>query len=198
MVAGVEYLKGKSYANSIDSNKIAFFGASHGGLVGVVASNIKPDSFRAIIILNANMDLINDLPQKGRIWAKQYGNLNNKKDFECIKRYAPLLHIEQPTKSDESHPTTLIVASRNDEVVSIANSMKYLAHRREKGENNEFQSDKPTLLKVIENGGHHLETANKQEIVDAVFVKLEFLAESMEMKFDKIYRSKYFKNRNGA
>lgn len=198
LVAGVEYLKGKSYANIIDSNKIAFFGASHGGLVGAVALNMKQDLFRAIIIVNANMDLIHDLPLKGHIWAKQYGNLSNKKDFDCIMRYAPLLHIEQPTKSDESYPTTLVVASRNDEVVSISNSLKYLALRREKAENNEFQSDKPTLLKVIENGGHHLETADKQEIVDTVFVKLEFLAESLELKFDKIYRSQYFKNENGT
>lgn len=143
------------------------------------------------------MDLVNDLPHKGRIWAKQYGNLSNKSDFECIKRYAPLFHIQQPTKSEESYPTTLVVASRNDEVVSITNSMKYLAHRREKAENNDFQKDKPTLLKVINNGGHHYETAKKQEIIDAVFVKLQFLAESMELKFDTIYRSKYFKKQNG-
>lgn len=196
-MAGVEHLKGKSYANIIDSNKIAFFGASHGGLVGAVATNMKRDLFRTVIVLNANMDLVNDLPHKGRIWAKQYGNLSNKSDFECIKRYAPLFHIQQPTKSEESYPTTLVVASRNDEVVSITNSMKYLAHRREKAENNDFQKDKPTLLKVINNGGHHYETAKKQEIIDAVFVKLQFLAESMELKFDTIYRSKYFKKQNG-
>lgn len=196
LVAGVEYLKGKSYGNIIDSNKIAFFGASHGGLVGAVAMNMKRDLFRTVIVLNANMDLVNDLPHKGRIWAKQYGNLSNKSDFECIKRYAPLLHIQQPTKSDDSYPTTLVVASRNDEVVSIANSIKYLAHRREKAENNDFQKDKPTLLKVINNGGHHYETAKKMEIIDAVFVKLQFLAESMELKFDKLYRSKYFKQQN--
>lgn len=139
------------------------------------------------------MDLINDLPHKGRIWAKQYGNLNNKDDFECVKRYSPLLHIQQPMKSEETYPSTLIVASKNDEVVSITNSLKYLAHRREKSDNNEFQTDKPTLLKVINSGGHHYETAKKIEIIDAVFVKLQFLAEAMDMKFDKTYRNQHYK-----
>lgn len=198
LIAGVEHLKGEIYANIIDSTKIGFFGASHGGLVGAVAINIKQNLFRAAILLNGNMDLMTDLPHKGRIWAKQYGNLSNKDDFDCIHRYAPLLHIQQPTKSDESYPATLIVASRNDEVVSITNSMKYLAHRREKADNNDYQKDKPTLLKVINNGGHHYETAKKQEIIDAVFVKLQFLAESMETKFDNFYRKKCIKKQNSA
>ncbi|XP_055322565.1 uncharacterized protein LOC129578284 [Sitodiplosis mosellana] len=193
LIAGVEYLKAESYSNIIDSNKIAFYGASHGGLTGAVVVNIKRDAFRSVIFLNGNMDLINDLPHKGRIWAKQYGNLNNKEDFECIKRYAPLLHIQRPTKPEESYPITLIVASRNDEIVSITNSLKYLAHRREKAENNEFQRDKPTLLKVLNSGGHHYESAFKTEIIDAIFVKLKFLAESMDINFDTIYQNKPFK-----
>lgn len=192
--AGVEHLKGESYNKKIDSNKIAFYGASHGGLAGAVAINSKRDLFRAAIIQNGNMDLINDLPHKGRIWAKQYGYLNNREDFECIKRYAPLLHIRCPTKNEEAFPTTLIVASKNDQTVCITNSLKYLAHRREKAENNEFQIDKPTLLKVINSGGHHYETAKKQEIVDVVFVKLQFLAEAMDMKFDKIYQKKCYEH----
>ncbi|XP_055307555.1 uncharacterized protein LOC129571737 [Sitodiplosis mosellana] len=191
LMAGVEYLKGESYAHMINPNKIAFYGASHGGLVGAVVMNIHRDLFRATILQNGNMDLINDLPHKGRIWAKQYGNLNNKDDFDCIKRYAPLLHIQRPTKPSESYPTTLIVASRYDEIVSIANSIKYLAHRREKEEINEFYQDKPTLMKVLNSGGHHYETAKKYEIIDAIFVKLQFLAESMDIKCDKIYRKKH-------
>lgn len=175
----------------IDSDRIGFFGASHGGLAGAVAINIKRDLFRAVILQNGNMDLINDLPHKGRIWAKQYGNLNNKEDFDCIKQYAPLLHIQQPTTPAESYPTTLVVASKNDEVVSITNSLKYLAHRRAIADDNEFQCDKPVLMKVINSGGHHYETAKKQEIIDAVFVKLQFMAESMKIKFDKKYRSKH-------
>lgn len=141
------------------------------------------------------MDLISDLPHKGRIWAKQYGNLNNKEDFQCIKKYAPLLHIQQPAKLDESYPSTLIVASRNDEIVSITNSMKYVAHRREKAENNEFQKDKPTLLKIIDSGGHHYETAKKHEIIDVIFVKLQFLAECMEIKVDRMYQRKYLERK---
>lgn len=189
LVAGVEHLKGESYTGIIDSNRIAFYGASHGGLAGSVVINIKPDLFRAVILQNGNMDLINDLPHKGRIWAKQYGHLNNKEDFECIKRYAPLLHIHDPATSEESYPTTLLVASKNDETVSITNSLKYLAHRREKSTDNDFQKNKPSLLKVINSGGHHYETAKKLEMVDTVFVKLQFLAEAMEIKFEKTYLS---------
>lgn len=198
LIAGVEHLKSEAYANVIDSNKIGFFGASHGGLVGAVAMNMQRDLFRSAILLNGNMDLMNDLPHKGRIWAKQYGNLSNKEEFNCISRYAPLLHIQQPTKLEESYPATLIVASRNDEVVSITNSMKYLAHRREKAENNELQRDKPILLKVINTGGHHYETSKKQDVVDTVFMKLQFLAESMATRFDKVFRRKVLKQQNSA
>lgn len=194
MIAGVEHLKSEKYANIIDINKIGFYGASHGGLTGAVAMNMKRDLFKAVIVLNGNMDLINDLPHKGRIWAKQYGNLNIKEDFECIKKYSPLLHVQHPTKAEESYPTTLIVTSKNDEVVSIANSLKYLAHRREKARDNEFQKDKPTVLKVINTGGHHYETAKKPEILETIFVKLQFLAEAMDIKFDKAYRKIHSKH----
>lgn len=196
LIAGVEYLKEKAFSYAIDSFKIAFYGASHGGLVGAVIMNMKRDLFSAVILQNGNMDLINDLPHKGRIWAKQYGNLSKREDFDCIKRYAPLLHIQRANKADESYPITLIVASRCDEVVSIANSIKYLAHRREKAENNELQRDKPTLMKVLNSGGHHYETAKKLEILDAIFVKLQFLAEAMEMKCDKMYRKKYLQQKS--
>ncbi|XP_031634996.1 uncharacterized protein LOC116348227 [Contarinia nasturtii] len=193
LIAGVEYLKSsESYSKIIDSNMIAYYGASHGGLAGAVAVNKKRDLFKTVIFQNANMDLIDDLPSKGRIWAKQYGFLSNKVDFDCIKRYAPLLHIQKPSNSEYCYPTTLMVASVRDETVSIVNSLKYLAHRREKAaEDNEFQKNKPILLKVINSGGHHYETAKKLEIIDAVFVKLQFLSESMDMKFDKKYRKKH-------
>lgn len=187
LIAGVEHLKSESYANIIDPNKIAYYGTSHGGLLGAVAMNLKQNLFCSSVLLNGNMDLIADLPHKGRSWTKQYGNLSSKEDFHCIQRYAPLLHIHCPEKSEQAYPTTLIVASRNDEAVSITNSLKYLAHRREKANENEFQKDKPTLLKVINSGGHNYRTAAKTEYIDTVFAKLKFLAEAMELKVDKKY-----------
>lgn len=183
-------MKGEKYTNIIDSNKIAFYGASHGGLIGAVTMNIKRNLFRAVVLLNGNMDLITDLPHKGRIWAKKYGNLNNVDDFECIKKYAPLLHIERPTNMEETYPLTLIVASKNDEIVSIANSLKYLAHRREKAKNNKFQKSKPTLLKVLNSGSHDYRTAVITEYIGTIFVKLQFLAEAMELKVDEKYEIK--------
>lgn len=183
-------MKREPYTNIIDSNKIGFFGASHGGLLGAVAINMQRDLFKAVVLLNGNMDLITDLPHKDRFWAKQYGNLNNTEDFKCIQRYAPLLHIQEPIKMEESYPTTLIVASRNDEAVSITNSLKYLAHRRAKAEHNEFQTNKPTLMKLISSGGHNYRTAAKTEYMETVFVKLKFLAEAMELKVDKKYEVK--------
>lgn len=189
LIAGVEYLKRAAFQNIIDSSKIAFHGTSHGGLAGAVVINKKRDLFRAVIIQNANMDLINDLPSKGRIWAKQYGDLNKKEDYKNIKKYAPLLHIKEPKTDEDSYPSTLIIASKNDEIVSITNSLKYLAHRRLISVYNELHKDNPTLLKVIYSGGHHYETAAKDEYIDTVFVELKFLAETMQMKFDQKYAS---------
>lgn len=184
LIAGVEYLKGESFSDIIDAKRIAFYGAHHGALAGTVAMNKKRSLFRAVVLLNGNMDLISN---HSSAWAKQYGNLSNKDDFICVKRYAPLLHIQQPTKPDESYPITLIVASRNDEVVSLTNSLKYLAQRREKAEYNEFQRDKPTLLKVLNCAGHQYQTASKSEYIDTVFVKLKFLASAMKLRIDKKY-----------
>ncbi|XP_031638770.1 prolyl endopeptidase-like [Contarinia nasturtii] len=159
LIAGVEHLKGRKYANIIDANKIAYYGVSHGGLTGAVVMNRKRNLFRSVIIQNANLDLINDLPCKGCIWAKQY----------------------------ELYPVTLVVASKNDETVAMENSLKYVALRREMDGNNVFQTDKPTLLKTIHSGGHHYETAEKSEFIDTVFVELKFIAESMELQFDRKY-----------
>lgn len=188
LMAGVEHLKRKSRKNHIDTDKIAFHSASHGGLVGAVVLNRKRDLFRSFTIQNANLDLINDLPRKGHIWCSQYGDLKQLQYYNIIKRYAPLLHIRKPTKNDKPYPPTLIIASKNDETVAMENSLKYLAHRREEAINNLCNEDKPTLLKLINSGGHHYETAEKNEYIETVFVKLKFLAESMNLKFDKKYQ----------
>lgn len=193
LIAGIDYLKSETYSNIIDADKIAFHGASHGGLAGAVAINKQPNLFRAVILQNGNMDLISDLPNKGRIWAKQYGNLNNKEDFDSVRKYAPLLNIREPKTNEESYPSTLIVASKNDKVVSITNSLKYLAHRRTLSANNicnEFDKDKPTLLKVINSGGHDYETAAKNVYIDTVFVKLQFLAEAMKLQVIQKYQNR--------
>lgn len=188
LISGVEYLKTKTYKNVIDSNKIAFLGISHGGVAGAVVVNKRRDLFSAVIFQNANFDLIHDLPVKGYIWAKQYGNLHKKADYDHIKKYSPLLHLKPPKTPEDAYPTTLIVASRYDEVVDFSNSLKYVALKRSIAASNEFQNDRPTLLKVINTGGHHYETAQKQEFFDTVFAKLEFLAQAMDLKFDKKYQ----------
>ncbi|XP_031634997.1 prolyl endopeptidase-like [Contarinia nasturtii] len=187
LISGIWYLKGETYSNIIDSNKIAFHGTSHGGLVGAAIMNISPNLLRAVTILNGYFDLINDLLTGDRL--NQYGNINIKDNFKYIKRYAPLLHLYNPTKSEDSYPTTLIVVSKKDEEVPFEQSLKYLAHRREVSVDNEFQRDKPTLLKVIQSGGHNYRTALKKEYIDTVFVKLQFLAEAMQLKFDDQYQS---------
>lgn len=187
LISGIWYLKGESYKGVIDSNKIAFHGVSHGGLVGAAITNISPNLLRAVTLLNGYFDLINDLLTGDRL--NQYGDINRKDNFKYIKRYAPLLHMYNPTKSDESYPTTLIVASKNDKEVPYEQSLKYLAHRREVFEGNEFQMEKPTLLKIINSGGHNVRTAIIRDFIDAVFVKLQFLAEAMQLKFDEKYQT---------
>lgn len=188
LIVGVEYLKSKTYKNMIDPNKIAFFGISHGGVAGSVAINKRRDLFRAVILQNANVDLIHDLPSKGRHWAKQYGDLRRKDDYDHLKRYAPLLNLKEPNTLADAYPTTLIVASRYDEVVDFANSLKYVALRRGIAACNEIQKDKPILLKVINSGGHFYESAEKHEFLDTIFAKLQFLAQAMDLKLDKIYQ----------
>lgn len=186
LIAGIKYIYERNVrTNTIDSNKIAFHGSSHGGLVGAVVLNLRPSYIRAVTLQNGYLDLINDLLDGDRF--NQYGNIHKKSNFGIIRRYAPLLHIRSPTKSEESYPTTLIVASKNDEIVPITNSLKYLAHRRVNAANNDFQQDKPTLLKVINSGGHNYRSAIRRDFIDAVFVKLQFLAEAMEMKCDPKY-----------
>lgn len=164
--------------------------------MGAVALNRNHDLFRSFAIQNANLDLINDLPRKGCIWESQYGDLRRLEYYNIIKRYAPLLHIRKPTKNDKPYPPTLIIASKNDETVGVENSLKYLAHRRQAAINNASHIDEPTLLKLINSGGHHYEGAEKTDYIETVFVKLKFLAESMELKFDKKYQWFYI-NKNG-
>lgn len=158
-------------------------------MTGAVVMNRKRNIFRSCIIQNANLDLINDLPCKGCIWAKQYGKLTQLEYYNIIKRYSPLLYLRKPTNNEESYPPTLVVASRHDETVGMENSLKYLAHRREMDVNNVFQRDKPTLLKIINSGGHHYETAEKSHYINTVFVELKYIAESMELEFDEKYQN---------
>lgn len=187
LIAGVEYLKGETYADIIDTNKVAFYGTSHGGLVGAVVMNLRPKLFSAVTLLNGYFDLVIDLLDGDRL--NQYGDINKKRNFNVIKRYAPLLHVHQSTDPKESYPITLIVASKKDESVPFANSLKYLAHRRENAKNTQSQRENPILLKVINSGGHNYRTAIRKDFIDAVFVKLQFLAEALELRCDKKYQA---------
>ena len=105
-IACAEYLVDKKFTSP---QKLAIEGGSNGGLLVGAVSQQRPDLFGAVINCVGVLDMLRfHRFTVGGAWMPEYGNPENKEDFEYIFKYSPLHNIR--FKSNVQWPATVSVA----------------------------------------------------------------------------------------
>jgi len=128
-----EYLIEKGYA---DKEKIVARGASAGGLLMGAVANMRPELYHTMIVEVPFLDVINTMVDESIPLTtseyKEWGNPNNKEDFEYMLSYSPYDNIW-----NTSYPNMLFQASYLDENAPYWEAAKTVAKIKElsKGSN---------------------------------------------------------------
>jgi prolyl oligopeptidase len=142
-IAAAEYLIANKYTNP---TKIAAMGGSNGGLLVGATMLQRPDLFRVVVSQAGLLDMIRfNLYNIGYLWEKEYGKVKDSISFVNLLKYSPVHNVKQGV----NYPSTLLVASDNDDRVNPFHSFKFLAELQAKG-----SSTHPYLLYYEKDGGH--------------------------------------------
>ena len=143
-IAAAEFLIKEKYTSP---NRLAISGGSNGGLVVGVAMTKRPDLFKVVIPEVGVFDMLKfDKYTIGNHHYQEYGNPNNKLEFESLLSYSPYHNI----KEDVNYPTTLIITSENDDRVVPLHSYKFAAHLQ-----NRTAQKNPIYLLEYSDSGHY-------------------------------------------
>ena len=148
-IDSAEFLIKEKYTSP---QKLAITGSSNGGLVVGVAMTQRPELFKVAIPEMGVFDMINfDKYTVGKYHFDEYGNPENKSDFENLISYSPYHKI----KENVNYPITLIITSENDDRAVPMHSFKFAARLQ----NRDAQKN-PIYLKTLNNAGHNGKISN--------------------------------------
>lgn len=128
-----------------NSQKLAIFGGSNGGLLVTACMVMRPDLFKAVVSRVALIDMIR-FPYflMARRWVYEYGNPEKKQDFERIIKWSPYHNV----KVGERYPSLLLAIANKDSRVDPFHSRKMAALMQNANPNN------VVLLRTEMQAGH--------------------------------------------
>ena len=105
--------------------RLAYRGASNGGLVAAAAAIRAPDVIGAVVLEAPLTDMMNyHRTLSGPSWMVEYGNPENPTEREWLLEYSPMHNITET----QAYPPILLLAAQNDDRVDIDHS-RQLAYR---------------------------------------------------------------------
>ncbi len=142
-IAASEWLIENKYTNS---QRLAIFGWSNGGLLVAVALIQRPELFKAVIIGAPVIDMLRYHKFfGGRHWIQDYGCADNPKHFKYLLKYSPYHNV----KDGGHYPAVLTVTADKDDRVHPMHAYKITARLQEAN-----ASGNPILLRVETKAGH--------------------------------------------
>jgi Protease II len=121
-----EYLIEHNYTNS---NLLAIFGVSAGGLLANSCMVLRPELYKMVITTVPFVDLLNTTADPKIACAiddwYEFGNPNIKKDFMYMKQYSPYNNIQ-----NVDYPHNLIISGFHDYRVPYWEAAKFMAKLR--------------------------------------------------------------------
>ena len=142
-IAAAEYLVAQRYTNS---QKLAIFGGSNGGLLLGAVTNQRPDLFAAAIPAVGVMDMLRFHEfTAGRFWVDDYGSSEDPEEFKALYAYSPYHNITKGTE----YPAVMITTADTDDRVVPGHSFKYAAALQEAQ-----AGDAPILIRIETRAGH--------------------------------------------
>ncbi|MCB0588401.1 MAG: S9 family peptidase, partial [Phaeodactylibacter sp.] len=175
-IAAAEYLIEQGYTSP---EKLAMEGGSNGGLlIGAVLTQ-RPDLFKAATCAVPLLDMIRYHKFLiARYWIPEYGDPDNKEDFQYLLQYSPYQNIRMGV----NHPTTLVIAGENDSRVDPLHAKKFVAALQ----NNPGQVD-PIFLYINYDSGHGTGQSTEQ-LIDFYEFRTRFLLYQLGMVENEMER----------
>lgn len=171
-IAAAEWLIQNKYTNS---DKLAIWGGSNGGLLVGSVMTQRPELFRAVICDHPDLDMVryykftrNNNPPA----LLEYGNAADPAQFKFLYAYSPYQHVQPGTK----YPAVLFTSGDADTRVPPEQARKMAARMQAA-----TTSARPVMLLYDTKAGHSGGRPFSQ-VVDELSLKLAFLAWQLEMK----------------
>ena len=174
-IAAGEYLIDKNYTNS---EKLAIFGGSNGGLLVGAVTNQRPELFGAAIPAVGVMDMLRfHRFTAGRFWTDDYGSADNPEEFAALRAYSPYHNIREGVE----YPAILVTTADTDDRVVPGHSFKYAAAiQRAQG------GDAPVLIRIETRAGHGAGVPTEKVIEDYAD-RWAFLVRNLDMRLPEGY-----------
>ncbi|VUX55889.1 Prolyl endopeptidase [uncultured Woeseiaceae bacterium] len=174
-IAAGEYLIENNYTNS---DKLAIFGGSNGGLLVGAVTNQRPELFGAAIPAVGVMDMLRfHRFTAGRFWTDDYGSADNPDEFVALRAYSPYHNIRDGTE----YPAILVTTADTDDRVVPGHSFKYSAAiQRAQG------GDAPVLIRIETRAGHGAGVPTDKVIEDYAD-RWAFLVRNLDMRLPEGY-----------
>ncbi|MCH8335414.1 MAG: S9 family peptidase [Proteobacteria bacterium] len=174
-IAAAEYLIENNYTNS---DKLAIFGGSNGGLLVGAVINQRPELFGAAIPAVGVMDMLRfHRFTAGRFWTDDYGSADNPEEFEALRAYSPYHNIREGVE----YPAILVTTADTDDRVVPGHSFKYAAAmQRAQG------GDAPVLIRIETRAGHGAGVPTDKVIADYAD-RWAFLLRNLDMRLPEGY-----------
>ena len=142
-IAAAEYLRDQGYTKP---ERLAFYGASNGGLLAGAMITQRPDLFRAIICGVPLLDMIRyDQFESGKTWVTEYGSSKDPEQFKALYAYSPYHHVMAKT----AYPSVLFCTATDDDRVDPMHARKMAAALQAA-----TSSPYPILVRVETQSGH--------------------------------------------
>jgi len=174
-IAAGEYLIENNYTNS---DKLAIFGGSNGGLLVGAVTNQRPELFGAAIAAVGVMDMLRfHRFTAGRFWTDDYGSADNPDEFVALRAYSPYHNI----RNGAEYPAILVTTADTDDRVVPGHSFKYAAAiQRAQG------GDAPVLIRIETRAGHGAGVPTDKVIEDYAD-RWAFLVRNLDMRLPEGY-----------
>ncbi|HWY11043.1 MAG TPA: prolyl oligopeptidase family serine peptidase [Bacteroidia bacterium] len=154
-IAAANYLVANKYTSH---QKLAIHGRSNGGLLIGAVMTQEPGIAKVALPTVGVLDMLRFHKFTiGRAWSVDYGNSENKEEFECLIKYSPLHNIK---KGD--YPATMVLTGDHDDRVVPAHSFKFAATLQENA-----TGSNPTLIRIDVNAGHGAGKPTSKQIDEA-------------------------------
>ncbi|MGH8193801.1 MAG: prolyl oligopeptidase family serine peptidase [Woeseiaceae bacterium] len=174
-IAAAEYLIDANYTNS---DKLAIFGGSNGGLLVGAVTNQRPELFGAVIASAGVMDMLRfNQFTAGRFWVDDYGSSDDPEEFKALYAYSPYHNVEAGTE----YPAILVTTADTDDRVIPGHSFKYAAALQDAQ-----GGDAPILIRIETRAGHGAGTPTSK-LIESYTDRWAFLAENLDMQLPEGY-----------